>query len=253
MRELIDASDELAGMLSPVRIEAIASRVQGGTSSDLRRQASQLVGTSLAQESVRQLADEWDRSLASSDTVFGLLMGAAHARARLQERNSVELVWTGPPSEAAPTRRTDQVLLDVIKRAERELFVISFVAYDVPGVVQALNEAIARQVTVRLLIEASDAHGGTLSVDYASKFKALVPRAQLYIWASPGASYEGGKVHAKVALADDNCAFITSANLTGHAMERNIEAGVLVRGTQVPRMLHAHLNALITMQILRRT
>ena len=38
----------------------------------------------------------------------------------------------------------------------------------------------------------------------------------------------------KVAVADGNTCFITSANLTGYAMERNMEAGVLISGGTFP-------------------
>ena len=48
-----------------------------------------------------------------------------------------------------------------------------------------------------------------------------------------------------VAVADDDVCFITSANLTGHAMEQNMEAGVLLSGGQIPRLLHDHLQALV--------
>jgi len=37
-------------------------------------------------------------------------------------------------------------------------------------------------------------------------------------------------LHAKAAVADDYLAFVTSANLTGHALSENIELGVLLRG-----------------------
>ena len=37
-------------------------------------------------------------------------------------------------------------------------------------------------------------------------------------------------VHAKAAIADRNKAFLTSANLTGHALNKNIEVGPLLTG-----------------------
>ena len=39
-----------------------------------------------------------------------------------------------------------------------------------------------------------------------------------------------GTVHAKAAIADRNKAFLTSANPTGHALNKNIEAGPLLTG-----------------------
>ena len=75
--------------------------------------------------------------------------------------------------------------------------------------------------------------------------RTLVPDARLYAWTQKADSFAGGRVHAKVAVADDKLCFITSANLTGYAMEKNMEAGVLLTGGHVPRLLHDHLRALV--------
>ena len=44
-------------------------------------------------------------------------------------------------------------------------------------------------------------------------------------------------------------AFITSANLTSAALDRNMELGVLFRGGLTPKTLRAHLGTLVTTQI----
>ena len=61
------------------------------------------------------------------------------------------------------------------------------------------------------------------------------------------------RVHAKVAVADENFCFVSSANLTGHAMEKNMEAGVFIRGGATPRDLHSHLEALETTHVVARS
>jgi cardiolipin synthase len=52
-------------------------------------------------------------------------------------------------------------------------------------------------------------------------------------------------MHAKCVVADGTCALITSANLTAHAIDINMELGLVVRGGDVPRRLRSHLLALI--------
>lgn len=47
-------------------------------------------------------------------------------------------------------------------------------------------------------------------------------------------------------------AFITSANLTSAAMERNMELGVLVKGGELPFELHRHLEALISAKVIEK-
>jgi phosphatidylserine/phosphatidylglycerophosphate/cardiolipin synthase-like enzyme len=58
----------------------------------------------------------------------------------------------------------------------------------------------------------------------------------------------GGTMHAKCAVADGSLAFVTSANLTRAALERNIELGLLIRGGDVPKDLHRHLDNLVATQ-----
>jgi cardiolipin synthase A/B len=181
-----------------------------------------------------------------------MLLGASEARVRAQRELNVELVWTGPTTGFVPTRRTEQVLIDLIRGAQTDLFLVSFVTYDVPGVAAAMTDAARRGVRVRVLLEASASHGGSLSVDPAATMRASVPAAEIFTWREKPEPFVDGKVHAKIAVVDGARAFITSANLTGHALEKNMEAGVLVHGGSVPTTLKEHLEALIDLKIVTR-
>ena len=77
-----------------------------------------------------------------------------------------------------------------------------------------------------------------------AKMKAALPASRVYSWVQKAAEFAGGSVHAKIAVADEDFCFISSANLTGNAMEKNMEAGVLIRGGAIPTNLHKHLEAL---------
>jgi cardiolipin synthase len=254
MRQLLNAVMELVELLSLPKIEAIVSRLRRADVSPetVRAALYQIVGTPMARSSVDSLVTSWGQSALSRDVVAGILLGAAHARQDMQ-RDSIELVWTGPTTPYAATRRTEQVLLDVIQRAKSELFLVSFVTYDVPSVVKAINSTIGRGVETRILMEASLTHGGSLSVDPIGLMRSSVPGASLYAWTDRPHPFTNGRVHAKLAIADENLAFLTSANLTGHALEKNMEAGVLITGGHVPVGLRAHLHALIEMKIVQPT
>jgi phosphatidylserine/phosphatidylglycerophosphate/cardiolipin synthase-like enzyme len=82
-------------------------------------------------------------------------------------------------------------------------------------------------------------------VDPIANMRIHVPSALLYAWIDRSPRFVDGRVHAKAAIADGNVAFLTSANLTGHALEKNMEAGVLINGGDVPKGLRSHLHALI--------
>lgn len=179
-----------------------------------------------------------------------MLLAASHVLTKAMNRESTELVWTGPTTPFVSARRTEQALLQVINSAEHTLFITSFVAYDVSTIVKALNAANERGVAISMLLELSQNHGGSISFDVMGKMRVLVPDAQLYAWREKADPFSDGRVHAKLAVADGRMCFITSANLTGHAMEKNMEAGVLVSGGVIPKLLDNHLQSLINTRVI---
>lgn len=211
-----------------------------------------LADTPPGREAVARILAAWVTVPVTGYEVAGMLLGACQARLRVERELSIELVWTGPTTPFVPTRRTEQVLLDLIRGAQSDLFLVSFVAYSVGSVVKALNEAASRSVRVRVLLEASTTHGGSLDIDPAATMRTSVPAAELFTWKEKADRFAEGKVHAKVAVVDGARAFITSANLTGHALEKNMEAGVLVNGGPLPKILSDHLQSLIDVGVLGR-
>lgn len=59
-----------------------------------------------------------------------------------------------------------------------------------------------------------------------------------------------GVLHAKAVVVDDEAVFITSANLTESALDRNIELGVLIRHRVLATSVANHFQALIDTQLL---
>jgi len=185
----------------------------------------------------------------SARELSGMLKGVALANWRISKLSQVDLIWTGPSTNLVSTRKTEPALIQIIKSAKSKLFITSFVAYSFPTVLNAIAEAINRNVEVSMLLESSTAYGGGVSFDVISKMKTSLPLANIYSWDEKSDEYTGGKVHAKVAVADRNQCFISSANLTTHAMERNMEAGVIIVGGEIPSKLHSHLEALVTTRV----
>ena len=61
----------------------------------------------------------------------------------------------------------------------------------------------------------------------------------------------GGVLHAKAVVADEQSVFITSANLTEAAFDRNIELGLLVRDRTLAETTVIHFRTLIEKGLLR--
>ena len=257
MNELWKVIADLALELHLDRIEQIAGVIERLASPDEARQLATGFGSSVGSASYARLLIEWRRvPHVTSTEVAAALRASAKTAEAARYRESVELVWTGPSTNLVPVRHTEQVLREVIDSARLRLFIVSFVAYEVESVLQALNKADDRGVGISLLLESSERHGGRVSVDSVKKMSEAVLGARIFIWSADAKQRDtgglGGAVHAKCAVADARTAFITSANLSTAAMERNMELGVLIEGGHLPNQLDHHLQALVTTKMIVR-
>lgn len=249
MDELLDAIAALVSLVPPEKVQAIASRVRRTESGLVATALRDVGGNALTSSVIEQLTIAWQSSQVGPDELASMLLAASHTYGKANAVQAVELVWTGPTTPFVPARRTEQALLEVINGAERTLHITSFVAYDVSTIVKALNAAGERGVAISMLLELSQEHGGAITFDAARLMSVLVPTAKLYAWREKAEAFANGSVHAKVAAADGRLCFITSANLTGRAMEQNMEAGVLISGGTTPRLVRDHLQALIDTKV----
>ena len=250
MEKLIEAIIELVSNSPPDKTEQLAGSIRRLSSPKNAQSLTSWAANPRAKDALAKLIGAWRGDDVPAAELAAMLTAASAAYRRAKGEQEIELVWTGPSSKLIATRKTEQALLEVIDAAESRLYITSFVAYDVVSIMKALKRAIERGVEISMLLESSDKHGGGVSIDAIGQMRSALPTARIYFWGDKGDAFAGGKVHAKVAVCDGSICFISSANLTGHAMEKNMEAGVLIRGGSVPTKLQNHLEALVTIKIL---
>ncbi|MGB8019702.1 MAG: DISARM system phospholipase D-like protein DrmC [Candidatus Nanopelagicales bacterium] len=166
---------------------------------------------------------------------------AAHAAAAARAGHSEALVVTGPSSWQVPTTSTSQAVRSVIDAAAATLLLASYASYRVPWLIDALDAAHARGVHIRMLLESAP------GIDAAAAFADLAGKVTVLHWpldARPVVGAKPAAMHAKAVIADRTVAFVTSANLTGSAMDHNLEVGILVRGGDLPDRLQRHFEQL---------
>ncbi|KKM01434.1 hypothetical protein LCGC14_1794470 [marine sediment metagenome] len=210
-------------------------------------------------EQVGLLFDTWQRESpeTSPESVALALLASAETAKHCRESESISLVWTGPKTEIIPLRRTDQALLQVINEAQEKLLVVSFVVYKIEQIRQALIQATNRGVDVSVCVEDPEASAGKINQDTIKELgESILQKAKVYIWPlsqrQNDAQGHYGSLHVKCAIADDNLLFISSANLTGHALNLNMELGVLIRGGILPGNVSEHFRRLIEDRALER-
>jgi phosphatidylserine/phosphatidylglycerophosphate/cardiolipin synthase-like enzyme len=253
MRTLEDEIRSAADHYPAGQIEALAAAFGTvGSVGSAGNVASQFP-TPLLRDQAADLVEAWK---ASPDGINGaaiaLALRAAGATAQaIRGEMTVEPVWTGPATSEMAVRLSRAALLEVIGLARDQLILVSYAAYRVNDLVNALLAARSRGVDIRFVLETTEASGGALSFDASEAFAALVGQARFYVWPAEQRP-PGGKLHVKAAIADEYAALVTSANLTGAAMDQNMELGLLVKGGSVPRRISRHFMTLIDQDALVR-
>jgi phosphatidylserine/phosphatidylglycerophosphate/cardiolipin synthase-like enzyme len=168
-----------------------------------------------------------------------------------------DLVWSGPEVPGLHARDTRRVYEELIGRAARSLWISTYTYYDGPKAFKTLAQQVdhTADLDVTLLLNIQRRHGDTTATD------ELVGRFADRLWKHdwpgdrrPAVFYDPraleptgaeGVLHAKAVVVDEEVAFVTSANLTEAAFDRNIEVGVLSRDRALAASLARHFRVLI--------
>lgn len=187
--------------------------------------------------------------------------GAAAWLALIDEVGSraplADLVWSGPEVPGLHARDTRRVYDELLGSAERSIWASTYAFFDGPKAFDVLSRRLdtAPDLQVTLLLNIERKHGDTSSAD------ALVRRFADRFWTAdwpgtrrPSVFYDprsleparpAGVLHAKAVVKDEEAVFITSANLTEAALDRNIELGLLVRDRALAETVVAQFRGLI--------
>ncbi len=198
-----------------------------------------------------------------------LSVGAPAAAAWLRSLNTVQgsaprtdLVWSGPGVSGVHARDTARVYDELLGSAVRSLWVSTYVFFDGPRAFEVLARRMdgMPDLQVTVLLNLQRQRGDTTAAEhlvrrFADRFWGVEwpgstrPRI-FYDPRALDAERPGGVLHAKAVVADDDTVFVTSANLTEAAFERNIELGLLVRDRALAGSIVAHFRGLIDRDLL---
>jgi phosphatidylserine/phosphatidylglycerophosphate/cardiolipin synthase-like enzyme len=147
--------------------------------------------------------------------------------------------------------------------AERSIWACTYAFFDGPKAfdVLARHMEATSALRVTLLLNIQRKRGDNTASEH------LVRRFAEKFWntdwpgsARPSVFYDpralevegpGGVLHAKAVVADDEAVFITSANLTEAALDRNVELGVLIRDRTCALAVGGYFRGLIDRGLLK--
>lgn len=256
----IGQAQRLAAEMPPAMAEALAEAIERSVG-PLRASDRSDILQSVSQPHYRALADQFLEAWQTTAPDLGpqavslALQAAAASEQAGRERQSVELVWTGPDTRVVPLRQTEQVILQVVESARDRLTLVSYVVYKIPRVRDAVIRAAARGVSVRVVIEAWDRCEGRQTYDRLRGFGgAVAARSSVYLWPLENRDTDDagrpGVLHVKCVVADGRLLFLSSANLTENAFTLNMELGVLISGGKLPAQAEGHFDRLIEAGVL---
>ncbi len=163
------------------------------------------VPTAVFRHHAAAICDAWASSEISGAGVVLPVRTSADVVDEVRGEEQVSVVWTGPASYEVPVRATSAALAEVIDEATKSLIVVSFAAYKVAAVVEALRAAAERGVDVRLVLESVVESKGNLTHDAKEAFDSLGGAVSFYVWPAELRVSAGGghaAMHAKCAVAD---------------------------------------------------
>jgi phosphatidylserine/phosphatidylglycerophosphate/cardiolipin synthase-like enzyme len=173
-----------------------------------------------------------------------------------------DFVWSGPEVSGLHARDTRRVYEELFKGAERSVWVSTYAFFDGARAFAVLAERMdaVEGLEATLCLNIQRKHGDTTSSDdlvrrFADKFwsQDWPGKARPRVFFDPRSldlGGPGGVLHAKAVVADGEAVFVTSANLTEAAWDRNIEIGLLVRDRSLAETLVCHFQGLVDKKLL---
>jgi phosphatidylserine/phosphatidylglycerophosphate/cardiolipin synthase-like enzyme len=238
-----------ASMLPVDIVNAVVRRIEALPATATREQTLEISNCISQGHSGRAaltlLLEAWhtERASVSASALCFALRAAASAAAAAMQSQRCELAWSGPEPANSPFRRTDRASADVIDSAFRELWVATYSISRTDLMVTRLQEASRRGVEVHLLVEHPDRMMGERDGTSAYRDLGITPMTWRRDMRPPNSH---ASFHPKCIIADAQVALVTSANLSAAAHDRNIEAGVLITGGNIPRQLAERFASMLT-------
>jgi phosphatidylserine/phosphatidylglycerophosphate/cardiolipin synthase-like enzyme len=195
---------------------------------------------------------------------LGLLAAARAQQPSIDE--VIELVTTGPEAGTITNRDTQVVVQELFRNAERTVLVAGYELFQSAPLFRTLADRMVEEQppSVRMFLNVKRPLGDTsresdLIAAFAHRFRMQhwpADRNLPEVYFDPRSLALDAKqravLHAKCVVVDGRTAFVSSANFTEAAQERNIEVGVLVRSPIVAERLVAFFSGLISTGVVKR-
>ena len=260
-------------MISPLQklsapdLQALTDAVRSGrismpfTAAALQRYLAPAGAIEVASE-LQRLTDS---GMSPASLAFLLELLSSERGERPGPDDLIDLVWTGPEVAGLASRDTAVVVRELFAASKESVLVAGYAVYQGREVFASLAKRMEElpTLTVQMYLDVQRLHGDTtldseILREFAHRFKTREwPGTRMpEVYYDPRSleqdQHKRASLHAKSIVVDRSCAFVSSANFTQAAQNRNIEVGVLIRSTHLANQIADHFEVLSAASILLR-
>ncbi|HUY32601.1 MAG TPA: DISARM system phospholipase D-like protein DrmC [Pirellulales bacterium] len=225
-----------------------------------------IVPASIAQDLASELQRLADAGLGGGQLSLVLDLLLADRARRPPFDHTIDLVTTGPDAPGVVNRDTSVVVRELFSQAQHSVLLAGYAVYQGQQVFRALADRMQEhpELQVRLFLDisrgpADTTVAGDLVRRFADRFKTRQwpkDRPLPEVFYDPRAldlsADQRACLHAKCIVVDREAVFVSSANFTEAAQERNIEVGLLVRSAVLADQIVRHFEVLLASTLLHR-
>jgi phosphatidylserine/phosphatidylglycerophosphate/cardiolipin synthase-like enzyme len=190
---------------------------------------------------------------------------AVKARAqRSVAEDLIELVTTGPEAPGISNRDTSVVVHELFSHAQQSVLVAGYAVYQGRRVFEALADRMQEHPSlhVRFVLDIQRGPGDISTAKeitrrFAERFRTKqwprgkrLPEVFFDARSLNADSQKKACMHAKCTVIDGATVFVSSANFTEAAQERNLEVGLLIRSARLAQRIQGHFQSLIAAGLL---
>ena len=227
----IDAVASLVCVEGPERVDAFVRTLESGGLDLSSRPAAIQIQLGLMGARLRPYGDVLVVAPSVAELVLALRIAVKTAGRIADAKPVVEIAWTYPGSVRPGLRTTSGVAREIIEGSRLELLIVGYaITTGEPTLgglaaeaINAIARAAERGVPVTAVL-----HRGANRQALLSAWRRGVLPPSIFTW--PTSDDQRASLHAKLIISDRRDGLITSANLTYHGFERNLEMGVRVVG-----------------------
>lgn len=163
------------------------------------------------------------------------------------DKSSIEasLIATVPPSFSIKAKSTKNTVESLLYNAEQNILITSYsLSSYFADLIDVLIEKSQKGVYIKFFVNNIEKQK---SFDKLCRYKGKF----LHIYDFLGKSDSMSALHAKVISVDQEKTFITSANLSYHGQEGNIELGILVKSVEIAKQIDDVFTHLVLTKVVK--